>query len=87
MALLLAPPAPFLVSFRAERVRSAGDGAVRTTVPVSLRGTAWRVASAAWEGVTPTAVGGVEGAGALAFCPAALRAVSASAPPQEIILM
>ena len=37
------------------RTLSKAFGDVRTTVPVSLRGTAWRFASAAVCGVTPTA--------------------------------
>ena len=36
------------------RTLSKAFGDVRTTVPVSLRGTAWRFASAAVCGVTPT---------------------------------
>lgn len=40
------------------RVLSTALGEVRTTVPVSLRGTAWRLASFAVCGVTPTPVVG-----------------------------
>ena len=40
------------------RALSVAFGDVRTTVPVSLRGTAWRLASAAVCGVTPTPVTG-----------------------------
>ena len=41
----------------AVRVASTALGDVRTTVAVSLRGTAWRLASAAVCGLTPIAVG------------------------------
>lgn len=57
-ALLLAAVSPVLpVIPVALRALSAAFGDVRTTVPVSLRGTAWRFASAAVCGVTPTAAG------------------------------
>jgi len=50
---LVLPPMPVAL-----RVVSMALGDVRTTVPVLLPGTAWRLASAAVAGVTPTAVFG-----------------------------
>ena len=50
-----------------ERAWSAAEGAVRTTEPVSLRGTAFCVASAAVCGVVPMAAGACVVAGAVLF--------------------
>ena len=61
---------------------STADGEVRTTVPVSLRGTAFCVASAAFCGVTPTVLGvedpGMAGAGVCAKAPPAPSASAAA---------
>ena len=62
--------------------RLAGDGAVRTTVAVSLRGTACWLARAASCGVTPKVLGAdaPEAGGVVwAKAPAAARASSAPA--------
>ena len=50
-----------IVPLAAVRALSTAFGDVRTTVPVSLRGTAWRLASAAVWGVTPTPTGACVG--------------------------
>ena len=46
-----------VAALAAVRALSTASGPVRTTVAVSLRGTAWRFASAAFCGETPTAAG------------------------------
>lgn len=77
---------PVLLPFRAALARLAGDGAVRTTVPVSLRGTACCWAWAASCGVTPKVAGAeavLAGAGVWAE---ALAIASASATPSGIDL-
>ena len=48
---------PLVVLSMADLALSTADGEVRTKVPVSLRGTAFWVASAAVFGETPTASG------------------------------
>ena len=81
--VFVAAPVP-LLSMTA-RARFSADGPVRTTVPVSLRGTALRLASAAVCGVTPTAAGGVAGA-VVPVWAAAFVAVSAKTALKKIIL-
>ena len=64
----------------AARVASTALGDVRTTVAVSLRGTAWRLASAAVCGLTPTA------AGADAPAMGAVTLVCATAPTDTLTM-
>ncbi len=71
----------------ASLARCAGDGAVRTTVAVSLRGTAWRLAVAASCGVTPIVVGADAPAAGAAVWAETLATASAIKAPREIDLM
>ena len=66
---------------------AAGEGAVRTKVPVSLRGTAFLRASAASCGVTPTVAGVEAVAAGAAVWAEALATISASTAPAGINLM
>ena len=79
--------APVVVSLMAPLARCAGDGAVRTTVPVSLRGTACRLAVAASCGVTPTVAGAEAPAAGAAVWADTLAIASANKAPREIDLM
>jgi len=67
--------------------RFAGEGAVRTTVAVSLRGTAcWLARVASW-GVTPTAEGADAPAAGAGLWAEALAMTSASRAPNGIDLI
>jgi hypothetical protein len=82
---------PVVLALSASLALLAGDGEVRTSVAVSLRGTAFCVASAASFGLTPT-VAGVEAVAAVAatgaaVCAEALAAVRANAAASAIDLM
>jgi len=76
--------APLAAPFTA---RAAGEGAVRTTVAVSLRGTAWRLAVAASCGVTPKVAGADAPAAGAAVWAEALAMTTASRAPNGIDLM
>lgn len=67
----------------ASRALSAADSSVRTTVPVSARGTALRLASAASCGVTPTVVELVDGVVVCAIAPVAATDSTALANKAE----
>lgn len=72
---------------RAPLARCAGEGAVRTTVAVSLRGTACWVAVAASCGVTPTVAGADAPAAGAAVWASALAAARAARAARQIDLM
>jgi hypothetical protein len=67
--------------------RSAGEGAVRTTVAVSLRGTACWLARVASCGVTPTAEGADAPAAGAGLWAETLAMTSASRVPRGIDLI
>ena len=71
----------------ASLARCVGAGAVRTTVAVSLRGTACWVAVAASCGVTPTVAGADAPAAGAAVWADTLATASAAKAPKEIDLM
>jgi hypothetical protein len=77
---------PVVASVTAALARAAGEGAVRTTVAVSLRGTAWRLADAASCGVTPTVAGAEAPAAGAAVWAETLTIASAATTPSEIDL-
>jgi hypothetical protein len=76
-----------VVSFMASLARCIGDGAVRTTVAVSLRGTAWRLAFAASCGVTPIVVGADAPVAGIGVWADALAVASAMSAPRDINLI
>jgi hypothetical protein len=76
-----------VVSFMAPLARCMGDGAVRTTVAVSLRGTACRLAVAASCGVTPTVAGADAPVAGMGVCAEALAIATAINAPREINLI
>ena len=78
--------APGVFPFKAALALDAGEGAVRTTVAVSLRGTACRLASAASCGVTPMVAGAEAVAAGAAVWAETLAAASANTAPRGINL-
>ena len=70
-----------LFAFKAFSALSAGDGEVRTKVPVSLRGTALRLASIPSCGVLPTVAGADAVAAGMGVWADALNAARASTAP------
>jgi hypothetical protein len=85
VAAVDAPLAALLLT--ASLARAAGEGAVRTTVAVSLRGTAWRLAVAASCGVTPTVAGADAPAAGAVVWAEALAMTTASRAPKGIDLI
>jgi hypothetical protein len=79
--------APLAALLTASLARAAGEGAVRTTVAVSLRGTAWRLAVAASCGVTPMVDGAEAPAAGAAVWAEALAMTTASRAPKGIDLI
>jgi hypothetical protein len=88
VVLAATPVLPVVLALSASLALLAGDGEVRTSVAVSLRGTAFCVASAASFGLTPTVAGAeaVAATGA-AVCAEALAAVRANAAASAMDLM
>lgn len=88
VAVVPAPVVAVVLPFSAALALLAGEGAVRTTVAVSLRGTACCVAFAASCGLTPRVVVGAEafGAGA-AVCAETLATVSVNTAARGMTLM
>ncbi len=90
MAVVPAVPVPLGIAvvfpFSAALARCAGDGAVRTTVAVSLRGMACWFAFAASCGVTPSVAGADAVPAGAAVCAETLAITKASAAPKGIDL-
>jgi len=83
----VAAGAVVVLPLMASLARCAGEGAVRTTVAVSLRGTACRLAVAASWGVTPSVAGADAPAAGMVVWADAPTTASAISAPMEIDLM